>query len=152
MLACRRGCRCRSCCIVRPDRLVRKVNSSSLLLIEDEPAIREVSRRTIDLPGCRVVTAKGGDAAGTQLLASEAVDVVLSEVLMPGLQGRALVDALRQVDPGLQVAFFSGYLVRRRAHAVGLDLGFDVLTKPVDSAQLAATLTRSLGARRAGSH
>jgi len=115
-----------------------------VLLIEDQAAVRDVLARQLVRLGCDVTTADGGDEAIELLAKGLKVDVVLSDVVMPGLQGAALVEALRAQVPELPFVFVSGYMDGRRAHSDIAHLGFEVLAKPVDMNQLAHTLSRHL--------
>lgn len=115
-----------------------------VLLIEDQLYVRNVLQRQLERLGCEVTTAGDGDAAIAMLADDPKIDLVVSDVVMPGLQGAALVEALRAQVPDLQVVFMSGYMDGRRAHTDISDLGFDVLAKPVDEAELARALARHL--------
>jgi len=122
--------------------------SGRVLLIEDQQAVRDVVQRQLTQLGCDVFSAPDGDAAIAMLGGDLRVDLVLSDVVMPGLQGAALVEALRAQVPGLPVVFMSGYMDGRRAHTDISELGFEVLAKPVEATQLARALARHLPSRR----
>ena len=103
--------------------------TETILVVEDEEAVRNIARRILEDGGFRVLTAANG---GEALLITEAhpgeVDLVLTDVVMPHMSGRALVERLRQVNPALRVLYMSGYtddgVVRRdvgdaRTHFIG---------------------------------
>jgi two-component system cell cycle sensor histidine kinase/response regulator CckA len=69
---------------------------------------------------------------------------VLSDVVMPGLHGRRLLDALRAVRPELPILFVSGYLDGRVTHRDLVDAGLEILAKPIDRRRLAEALLRAL--------
>jgi signal transduction histidine kinase/CheY-like chemotaxis protein/streptogramin lyase len=121
--------------------------TGTVLLIEDQAPVREVLRRQLLQLGCTVETADDGDRAIAALANGLRVDLVVSDVVMPGLQGAALVEALRAQVPELPVLFVSGYMDGRKAHTDITRLGFQVLAKPVDARALAEALARHLPSR-----
>ena len=80
------------------------------MVVEDEPAMREVTRRILARNGYRVVAAASGhdalQAAATQL---DQIDMLLTDVVMPQMQGRELADKIRLLKPAIRVVFMSGY-------------------------------------------
>jgi len=82
----------------------------SILLVEDDDAVRRVTTRMLEGLGFRVIAAAGPrqaldlarDHIGT-------IDVLLSDVVMPGINGRELAEAVRRLRPGMKVVFVSGY-------------------------------------------
>jgi signal transduction histidine kinase/ligand-binding sensor domain-containing protein/ActR/RegA family two-component response regulator len=116
-----------------------------ILLVEDEADVRAVLARLLFSIGLTVVEADDGQAALKLLRGSpERFDAVVSDVVMPGLQGRELVLALRGVCPGLPIVFVSGFLDGRLTHQDLREMGLEILGKPVDRDQLAALLRRVL--------
>ncbi|MBL8752133.1 MAG: response regulator [Planctomycetes bacterium] len=120
-----------------------------VLLIEDEPLVCTVLERMLRGFGCSVRTAPDG-ATGVDLLrtAPEAVDVVLSDVVMPGLHGRALCQALLAIRADLPIVFLSGYLDGRLTHQDLAEMGLDILPKPIDPGRLARALKQAIERRR----
>jgi PAS domain S-box-containing protein len=84
--------------------------TETLLLVEDEDAVRTTSMMVLQTWGYNVLAAASGEEA-SQLLAehAERVELLLTDVVMPGMSGRDLADALRQENPDLKVLFMSGY-------------------------------------------
>jgi len=78
-------------------------------LVEDEGAIREVTQRTLEGAGYRVTTATDG-ADGVALFArdGENIDLVLTDITMPILDGPSMARALRRMDPGCRIIAMSG--------------------------------------------
>ncbi len=82
----------------------------SILLVEDDDAVRRVTSRMLEGMGFRVIAAAGPrqaldlarDHIGT-------IDVLLSDVIMPGINGREMAEALRKLRPSVKVVFVSGY-------------------------------------------
>jgi two-component system cell cycle sensor histidine kinase/response regulator CckA len=84
--------------------------SETVLLVEDEIAVRSVAARVLQGQGYTVLTASNGREAMALLdQNSEQVDLVLTDVIMPDMGGPELVDRLRVRWPGLKVVYMSGY-------------------------------------------
>jgi two-component system cell cycle sensor histidine kinase/response regulator CckA len=82
----------------------------TVLLVEDEPAVRQSIRRNLERFGYRVLEAINGEAALTLCRERPStIDVVVTDVMMPGMNGRELADRLRTSHPDLRVVFMSGY-------------------------------------------
>jgi two-component system, cell cycle sensor histidine kinase and response regulator CckA len=82
----------------------------TVLVIEDEPAMREVTRRILSRNGYRVITAANGREA-IEVAADKAsgIDVVLTDVVMPQMLGKEAAERIRALRPGVKVLFMSGY-------------------------------------------
>ncbi len=105
--------------------------SESLLLVEDDPMVREMAARGLRSGGYRVLVASGG-AEALQVASQEgaALRLLVTDVVLPGLDGRALADEMLRRLPGLRVLFISGHareVIGR--HGVDDD-GADFLSKP----------------------
>ncbi|WP_307875117.1 ATP-binding protein [Frankia nepalensis] len=120
----------------------------TILLVEDEDAMREVTRRILVRNGYRVLTAPGAAEAialvASRQRAREPVDLLVTDVIMPGMQGRELANHIRALLPGIRVAYMSGY-----AHPVlttqgRLDPGVVLLEKPFSERVLLATVRATL--------
>ena len=82
----------------------------TILLVEDEAAVRDATRRMLGRHGFTVVEAANGvDAMDLFERQGDTIDIVLTDVVMPGMGGADLVRGLRQKHPGLRVLFMSGY-------------------------------------------
>jgi PAS domain S-box-containing protein len=87
-----------------------ETESALVLVVEDEPAIRELVRRTLESAGLVVIEAENGrQALDIFALGGQPPKLVLSDVIMPVLNGRELSDALADMYPNLPVLFMSGY-------------------------------------------
>ncbi|MFN2635634.1 MAG: response regulator [Gemmatimonadaceae bacterium] len=95
---------------VRPLREEVPPGNETILVVEDEKALRKLQVRILTDAGYRVLEAPDGSAA-LKLAAEEVgeIDLVVTDVEMPNLGGRGLVDELRELTPGLRVLFMSGY-------------------------------------------
>jgi CheY-like chemotaxis protein len=84
--------------------------AETILLVEDEAAVRSLARKVLAQRGYRVLEASDG-AIALRIAASHVgeIDLVLTDVAMPNLGGRGMVEELRELSPGLRVLFMSGY-------------------------------------------
>jgi two-component system, cell cycle sensor histidine kinase and response regulator CckA len=82
----------------------------TILLVEDDPVVRHVVRLLLELEGDAVLEAKDGDNALTILDGYQgALDLLLTDVMMPGLSGAEVCDRVREGRPGLPTLFISGF-------------------------------------------
>jgi PAS domain S-box-containing protein len=87
-----------------------EIEPALVLVVEDEPAIRELVRRTLESAGLVVIEAENGrQALDIFALGGEPPKLILSDVIMPVVNGRELSDALADMHPNLPVLFMSGY-------------------------------------------
>ncbi|MGD8278275.1 MAG: response regulator, partial [Gemmatimonadota bacterium] len=86
------------------------VDVGTVLVVEDEAAVRSLIRRVMERDGHRVLEATDGEHALVLSRKHEAeIDLVITDVMMPGIGGPALVQALHEERPGLRVILTSGY-------------------------------------------
>jgi two-component system cell cycle sensor histidine kinase/response regulator CckA len=105
--------------------------TETVLLVEDDPSIRKITSRALQASGYHVLIAADGtealDVAGRE---HRAPDLVITDVIMPGLDGRALASALLEKYPSLRVLYVSGYTRDVIAGRGLLDSGLQFLQKP----------------------
>ena len=119
------------------------VRTARILLVEDDPAVRDLADRVLSRAGHRVVsTAKPSDALDT--LASDSVDLLLTEVVMPGLSGGALAARARALRPELRVLFVSGHTGHAESEALEVGPGDGFLRKPFTPPELVDAVHRML--------
>jgi PAS domain S-box-containing protein len=125
--------------------------SGTLLLIEDEPVVREQAAEALREAGLTVLTAGDGADALALLRGRVAPDILVSDVGLPGeLNGRQVAEAAREMWPGLPVLFITGYAGGALADA--LPDGMSVIGKPFTLDALVAQVHRMLVRRRASCH
>ncbi len=109
----------------------------TVLICEDEGLVLRLASRVLKDAGYTVLEAQAGDQA-IQAAASHPgpIHLLVTDVVMPGLNGRQLADALRTTHPTLRVLFVSGYTSDLISTQGVLDKGFEFLPKPFDSGQL----------------
>jgi CheY-like chemotaxis protein len=94
---------------LRPAR-AQPVSRETVLLVEDEDLVRSLAQRVLEQRGYRVFAAQGAtDALDLHSQIPGRVDLVVTDVVMPGLGGRQLAERLRERQPDLPVLFMSGY-------------------------------------------
>jgi two-component system cell cycle sensor histidine kinase/response regulator CckA len=117
----------------------------TVLLVEDEDAVRTMAARILRQKGFRVLEASDGGAALEALEAyGESVDLVLTDVVMPGVGGVELADRALQLRPGMPVLFMSGYTEREVADRGGVRAGTLLLNKPFRAGELVAAVRKVL--------
>jgi PAS domain S-box-containing protein len=111
--------------------------SATVLVVEDEPAVRELVVRILEAEGYQVLAAEDGRAA-LKLLDRHPVrlDLVLTDVLMPQMNGRQLGDTLHAQDPGLPILYMSGDIGETTAARHLVPEGAPFLRKPFSPSQL----------------
>lgn len=119
---------------------------ATVLVVDDEEAVREVTVALLERAGFRARAASGGREALARLRGGEAVDAVLLDLEMPGLSGPETLRALRAERPELPVVIASGYTQDDALERVGPDQPFVFLSKPFGASRLVASLNALLGA------
>ncbi len=105
--------------------------TETILLVEDEPAVRGVARQVLARQGYTVLEAPDGQTALAMVDGGgPRVDLVLTDVVMPGMSGRTLVDQLASRCPGLRVLYMSGYTDDAIVRHGMLEPGLAYLQKP----------------------
>jgi len=123
--------------------------SETVLLAEDEPAVRAIARKALESAGFVVIEATDGhDALELFERHRREIDVALVDLAMPGRDGRSVVEAMRREAPDLPMLLMSGHIARE----AGLDLppGVVVLPKPFGIAQLTRAVRRAIDEARPG--
>jgi PAS domain S-box-containing protein len=128
-------------------RAVRPSELSWVLVIDDEAAIREVAHRVLTSAGYQVMTAaNGSEALGLLRDGKIAVNLILADVVMPGMTGPAFAAQARAMCPGLPVLFMSGYEQQEAGAEDWPGPGAKVIGKPFSRAALLARVSQMLTA------
>ena len=102
-----------------------------ILLVEDEAAVREIARELLAAAGYRVqVAANAQQALALAASSSEPQDLLLTDMVLPGLTGPQLAERLSASYPGLRVLFTSGYAAEALGRGTNLPARMDLLPKP----------------------
>lgn len=111
--------------------------SETLLLVEDEAAVREFSLRILEREGYRVFVAENGDEADRVFAERAAeIDLLLTDVVMPGCGGPELLGRLRLRRANLKVLYMSGYTEQSSANEMAFRHAPAILQKPFSAADL----------------
>jgi PAS domain S-box-containing protein len=125
----------------------RLVGTECVLVVEDEDALRAYTSEILRELGYRVIEASNGAAALELLESGQAVDLLLTDVVMPGgLNGRQLADEATRRLPKLKVVFMTGYTRNAVVHQGRLDGGVNLISKPFAFHELAEKIRASLDA------
>ncbi|MET0981374.1 MAG: PAS domain-containing protein [Telluria sp.] len=124
-----------------PERARATVSGGcSILLVEDDAIVREHILAQLRDLGCDVLTASNAGEALALLEQGRNVDVLFSDVVMPGMSGIELARRARALHPDLRILLSSGYTFEAMQHQGQLDPGFRLLNKPYGKNLLAQTL------------
>ena len=131
--------------LVAPVPLDTLRGDETVLVVEDEEPLRRLTRRILESRGYRVLDAADG-AEAIRVMASTPwrVDLILSDVVMPGMSGRELVERILPVYPWMRVLFMSGYTEDTILHHRVSELGMTVLEKPFTPEDLARAVRGAL--------
>jgi two-component system, cell cycle sensor histidine kinase and response regulator CckA len=125
--------------------------TETVLLVEDEKGVRELTREYLQMSGYAVVEAEDGHTA-LELAAMHAgpIELLMTDVVMPGISGRELADRIRKLRPGIKVLFMSGYTDQAVVHHGILETDAVLLQKPFTVTTLASKLREILSAEVVG--
>ncbi len=130
-----------------PEPADTNLEGLTVLVAEDEPGILRFIRRTLEHSGCRVIEGANAEAALAALAASEAEpDLLVSDIVMPGLSGVELAEELRRDRPGLAVLFVSAYTSDALKQRGIESLAAFLLQKPFTAPELLEQVNRTLKA------
>jgi CheY-like chemotaxis protein len=108
-----------------------------VLLAEDEPAMREVTRRILARNGYQVITtANGHEAIKTATACHDRIAILLTDVIMPGMQGKEVAGHVRERHPDIAVLYMSGYTEGLLSAQGVLEPGINLIEKPFSEATL----------------
>lgn len=119
--------------------------TARILLVEDEDAVRTFSTRALTNKGYQVLGAESGEAA-LKLLETQdikSIDLLITDVMMPGMDGPTMAKKIRDMSPDLKIIFISGYTEDRLKDHMGKNIFF--LPKPFTLKQLAEKVKEALG-------
>lgn len=115
--------------------------NGTILLVEDEDAVRTFAVRALETRGYTVLEAESGDVALEIVDSHEGkIDLVVSDVVMPNMDGPTMVKKLQEKRPGTKIIFISGYAEDAFAKSLDPSVDFRFLPKPFSLKQLAAAV------------
>src|SRR5271165_2620048 len=125
-----------------------ETQARTILVVDDEPEIRKLVTAMLTRNGYRVLTADTGDNAIRLFRNNPGVDLLLTDVVAPGMSGPMIADQLAAVSPGLKVVFMSGYDNTQVVQRYVVEKGYSLLTKPFTMEQLGRMIGEVLGENR----
>ncbi|WP_017302069.1 PAS domain-containing protein [Nodosilinea nodulosa] len=128
-----------------PAAFIYEGNSELILLVEDNALVRDYARQQIESLGYRVLVAENGPIALEMLQQQPEIDLLFTDVLMPGdMNGRELSAAAHLLLPHLRVLYTSGYTENALIHQEGPEANIKLLPKPYQRAELAHKIRQAL--------
>jgi two-component system, cell cycle sensor histidine kinase and response regulator CckA len=125
-------------------------HGETILLVEDKDAVRASTRRILEQAGYRVLEAADGDEALRVAATADELDLLLSDVVMPGMSGRLVAERVLALRPGTRVVLMSGFTDEQLEAGDGAGGGPGFLEKPFSPDRLLAVTRRALDARDPG--
>nr|WP_218171186.1 MULTISPECIES: ATP-binding protein [Pseudomonas] len=105
-------------------------DGETVLIVEDDPAVRVLVSEVLGELGYRFVEACDANGAIPILDSGQRIDLLISDVGLPGMNGRQLAEIGRQLRPGLRILFITGYAEHAAVRGGFLDPGMQMITKP----------------------
>ncbi|MBD8573093.1 response regulator [Pseudomonas syringae] len=102
----------------------------TVLIVEDDPAVRTLVSEVLSELGYAFIEAADGQSAVPLLQSATRIDLLISDVGLPGMNGRQLAEIARQLRPGLKVLFITGYAEHAAVRADFLGSDMQMITKP----------------------
>jgi len=119
--------------------------TETIMVVDDEEALREVTRRILTRNGYTVIAASGGaQAIEIASTSPDTIDLLLTDVIMPGLQGPSVANEVRKLRPRIRVLFMSGHAQPVLEAEAVLGTEFLLLEKPFDQAMLLRIVRQAL--------
>ncbi len=122
-------------------------SASTILLVDDDEAVRSTTGMILETMGYKILSAESGQGALAVLRSDIAIDLLLTDVAMPGMNGPQLARQVRVVRPSLPIVFFSGYADPEAV--AGDTIRQRIVRKPFRAADLAAQIEIALKEARA---
>ncbi len=125
--------------------------SELILIIDDEEMVVDVCRELLEELGYRVLIARSGEEGIERFAAhQEAVDLVILDMIMPGMNGGDTFDHLREIDPEVKVLLSSGYSLNRQAEKIMARSCNGFIQKPFSISELSLKIRTTLDSENTG--
>lgn len=125
--------------------------TGTVLVVEDEVLVQMLVLEVLDELGVTVLEANDGPSALEILQGDGQIDLLVTDVGLPGMNGRQLADLARHVRPDLGVLFVTGYAEKAADASEFLGPGMQMITKPFALQQLSSKVTEMLATAKARS-
>jgi CheY-like chemotaxis protein len=131
---------------IEPERRMPEGAGETVLLVEDDPSVRLLVGEVLRELGYICIVVSEGEAALPLLTSNARLDLLITDVGLPGLNGHQLAELARQHRPELSILFITGYAERTTGDAHLLGPGMDMVTKPFALDALALKIQEMIGA------
>lgn len=121
-----------------------KGKQETILIVDDEPSLRELLEEILQTHGYNVISVENGENA-LQALKRNEIDLIISDVIMPGMDGYQLSKCVKEDYPEMKIQLVSGYSDDRHIKNDEYNLHSSILTKPFDRQQLLFRVSELLG-------
>jgi CheY-like chemotaxis protein len=122
----------------------------TILVVDDEPEIRKLVGAMVGQFGYNVLTADSGEHALTLYKKNAPIELLITDVVAPGMSGPMLADKLTDLQPNLRVLFISGYDNTHVVQKYVVEKGHALLSKPFTVEELRTKMTELLSKAKAG--
>jgi CheY-like chemotaxis protein len=116
-----------------------------VLVVDDEPEIRKLVTAMLARNGYRVLSADSGETALRLFKSNPDTDLLLTDVVSPGMSGPMIADQIAAIKPDIKVLFMSGYDGTQVVQRYVVEKGYSLLIKPFSMDQLEAKVRAVLG-------
>ena len=113
-----------------------ETQAKTILVVDDEPEIRKLVTAMLTRNGYRVFTADTGENAVRLYRSHPDIDLLLTDVVAPGMSGPMIADEIAALKPSIKVLFMSGYDGTHVVQRYVVEKGYSLLTKPFTMEQL----------------
>jgi len=127
----------------KPKRVVEG-HGQSILVVEDDPQVRTLVSELLSSVGYEVYVAEDADKALADVPSIPRLDLLVTDVGLPGINGRQLADIVRQTLPGLPVLFMTGYAANAPTREGFLGPGMSMIAKPFDLDDFSSSVAHML--------
>jgi DNA-binding NtrC family response regulator len=123
------------------------MNSANILVVEDEELMRSILRQLLETEGYRVLTADSAETA-LEIFSTEEIDLILTDIKMPGMDGLEMLDQIKIVDEEAIVIIMTAYSSVDSAIAALRKGAYDYITKPFVNEDLLQTIRNAIRTRQ----
>lgn len=137
--------------IQRPSAPAKALNPSAsrdVLIVEDDPEVRQIISQALGEEGYRCSLACDASEALPVLRSTRPIALLISDVGLPGMNGRQLAEIARKLRPNLQILFITGFAETAMARSGFLDPGMQLICKPFELSHLQETVAQIIGSPR----
>lgn len=117
----------------------------TILVVDDQPEIRRLVSEMLDRQGFKVLSADTGENGINLFKAHPETELLLLDVVAPGMSGPMIADAIDALQPGIKVLFMSGYDSTQVVRRYVIERGYSLIIKPFRMDQLSKAVADALG-------